>query len=127
MGDKNDAELDDFAKSRLSKSRMYLIPCLRDNPLRTTAGEKRNLHKMYSKLKERYATVKKAKRVQLQTEIYPCRFDGSLAMLEYIERIELMVIRFEGMGSKINESMQVAILLKSLTSISQSPYGVVIT
>lgn len=48
-------------------------------------------------------------------------------MSEYIDRIEFLFNRLDGMGSKFNESMQVATLITSFSSTSQSGYSTVIT
>ncbi|CAN8074871.1 unnamed protein product [Agarophyton chilense] len=69
-------------KLKISKARMYLVQSLGDKPLRSIAGERKNLYKMYKNLRERYATQNAASRVQLQTELHQRKYIEEKKMSE---------------------------------------------
>ena len=115
-----------IAKS-MASARSIVIQALGDKPLRTVMAERTNPHVMWRKLRERYATSSAATRVQLQTRLQQMNYSTSISMSEYVDRMEVIFNRMEGMGCTIDESMKVAILLASFGDKSVSSYGPVIS
>ncbi|CAN8068751.1 unnamed protein product [Agarophyton chilense] len=83
----------------ISKARIYLVQCLGDKPLRTIATERKNPYTMYQKLRERYATVNAATRVQLQTKLHNMKYVPGKIMSEFVDEFESVFNRLEGMSS----------------------------
>lgn len=109
-------------KQRVLKATMYLVQSLGDKPLRAIASERRIPFVMYRKLRERYATENAATRVQLQTRLHQFRYTEGKPMSDYVDEMESVFARLDGMGNPLEESMQIAILFSSFGSTGDSAF-----
>lgn len=80
---------------------------------------------MWKKLRERYAVSNISTQVQLQMNLNRLCCSDKI-MLDFVDQYEEIFNRLEGMGSAFPETMQVAILLSSLSEKSKSPYGAIV-
>lgn len=75
-------EIDENVHKKVVRARALLVICLGCKALRTVASDQKNPLHMYKKLTNRYTTKTPESRLQLQTQLYQIRFDGSKAMIE---------------------------------------------
>ena len=109
------AKLIEYQK-KVRKARALLINCLGDRPLLAVQSAKDNLPGMWKKLQEGYATSSSASRIQLQKLLHTKKLKPKESMAEFIDSFESVFARLEGMSAKVDENMQIAILLASLSS-----------
>ena len=109
----------------IAQARAIIVQGLGDRPLRVCISEKTNHYKMWRPLKEIYAVVNVATRVQLQSRLSRVRYTKQ-EMPQYIDTFEEIFNRLASMDCKITEDLQVAMLLASFGDKNKSPYGQVV-
>lgn len=112
-------------KKAIADSCALVIQGLGDRPLRLCLGDKDDPFRIWRRLRDRYAVSNTATRVQLQSKLSRMCYTTQ-AMGDYIDAFEEIFNRLAGMGSVIDEDMQIALLLSSLGDSNRSRYGHII-
>ena len=116
------AALNEEMTLAVSKARAVINQGLGDTPLRFALAAKENSHRMWNRLRERYAVSNVTTRVQLQSKLAKLSFHDQ-AMSDYIGSFEEVFDRLAAMGTAVSEEMNVATLLSSFGDKFRSPYG----
>ena len=93
-----------------------LVNALGDRPLRAVQKSKNNPAEMWKRLHDRYATKSSASRIQLQTELHAKKLRPQEELTDFIDGFESLFTLLASMDHAIEEDMQVAMLLASLSS-----------
>lgn len=126
IGEAGDAGLSDEQPKIVGQAWAVLIQGLGDKPLRMCMQFKTNPFQMWQKLHERYVVTNVVTKVQLQTRLSKHVYRGQV-MSDYVDMFEEIFNRLSGMGSHIQEDMQIAMYLASSGDKGKSPYGHVIS
>lgn len=117
--------LDDDTSKAIATARAILIQGLGDRPLRLCLSERNNPHRMWNRLKERYAVSNTATKVQLQGKLSRMTYQGQ-SMPDFIDSYEEIFNCLAAMNSAIPDDLQIAMLLASFGDKNQSAYGHVV-
>lgn len=98
--------------SKASKAGAVIMQRLDAKPLRLWLAEKDNPHKMWQRLKDRYAVCNVATQVQLQMKLNRLRYLDQ-QMSDYVDQFDVIFNRLKGMAASFLETLQVAIILSS--------------
>ena len=119
-------EFSDEEKKTVAKASAVIMQGLGDNPLRLCLQERENPHAMWNLLKERYAVVNVATKVQLQYQMARLCYNNQ-AMSAYIDQFQTIFNKLAAIGSPVDDDTKVATLLASFGDKSKSPYGQLVT
>ena len=111
---------------QVATARAVLIQVLGDRPLRHCLSVKDSPHKMWRRLRDRYAVSNTATRVQLQSKLSRMSYKGQ-SMQEYVDSFEEIFNRLAAMDSIVSEDFQVAMLLASFGDKNRSQFGFAIS
>lgn len=110
-------------KAQAAKASSVILRGLGDVPLVEVIRHKSNPTKMWSAVKERYASETTFNKATVQMEIANLEYDGHQSIEDFVAQFEHHAARLEAMGSGIEESMMVTLFLSSLGPPHESPYG----
>ena len=99
-------------KKNVAKSRAVIMQGLGDNPLRLFLQERENPHIMWNILKERYAVVNVATKVQLHYQLDRLNYSNQ-TMSVYIDQFQTIFNKMAAVGSTVDDDTKVATLLAS--------------
>ena len=118
--------LSDEVTKTVAKARAVIMQGLGDSPIRLCLQNKDNPHAMWKLLKERYAVVNVATKVQLQYQMARLGYSNQ-SMSVYIDQFQTIFNKLAAIGSPVNDDTKVATLLASFGDKTKSPYGQLVT
>ena len=102
-------------EQKKKKAKAIIVTSLGDKPLRVVQSAKSPAG-MLKKLNDRYAASTTANRIAVLTTLIKTRYDSAKDMGEYLSEMESHFNRLTAMNSPVDEGMQVAILLVSVSA-----------
>lgn len=102
---------------KIRKAKAIVVMSLGYMPLRVVQSVSHPAD-MIKKLNDRNAASTTANKMAVMTSLINTRYDGSKDMGEYLSEMEIRLNKLEEMGSLVEEGMQMAIILVSVSSFN---------
>lgn len=120
-----DNPLGDEATLQVAKAREIIMQGLEAKPLRMCLNDRDNPFEMWHRLRQRHAVSNLMTKAQLQMKLNRLRYTDQ-PMSDFVDKLEEIFNRLQGMESPYPEEMQVAILLSVFGEKSKSSYGAIV-
>lgn len=105
--------LSDYNKKR-KRAVALMVLALGDKPLKAVQKYSKDPKEMWTKLTGRYAGKTTSNKLSLMNEIFSRKLEHGESISDHIAELELSFTKLENAGQKIQDLMQVSILLSSL-------------
>lgn len=105
-------ELETFQKHDV-KARNIIVQCLADNVLETIK-EKETARQMIETLKNTYQKTRIATQIQLQRKLRTLKFNGKVALNDYLIEFEKTITELKSAGGKMGKMESITQLLGSM-------------